>query len=399
MQLPSFTPAQRLWSFFGLIGLIIAGGVVATVVGRGASPAPSVIAIGGGVQDCGTGWTQPRGGALTFSVSNSTTTGEEIYLQDASSGKVYGELEGLGAGAEQKLQVVLGDGRYRFACLPDEGSAILGPIVRVAGSSTTTGLTPAIAVVTQNELFPAARRYEAWITAQLPVLQADATALDATVRRGDLAGARRDWLTAHLIYESLGAAYGAFGDADTAINGDPAPGLTAATDPDLTGFHRIEALLWGGNPASEIAPLTAKLIDDIGALKSSFADTHVDVLDVGLRAHEILENAIQFEVTGDRDGGSHTGLATIQANLSGTAAALAPLHDILSSRYADLATTESWLARSNALVASFHQPDGSWLPLDRLSRQQREQLDATLGRTVELLAPVAAICDPRSATT
>ncbi len=51
------------------------------------------------------------------------------------------------------------------------------------------------------------------------------------VSEGDLTAAKTAWLTAHLTYETLGAAYGAFGDLDTAINGSPAPGHTARTDP------------------------------------------------------------------------------------------------------------------------------------------------------------------------
>ncbi|MGI8879914.1 MAG: hypothetical protein ACR2KJ_05240 [Jatrophihabitans sp.] len=64
--------------------------------------------------------------------------------------------------------------------------------------------------------------------------------LRADIDRGDLARARTDWLPAHLAYEQLGAAYGAFGDADSRINGLP-NGLPAGVhDEDVAGLHRIE---------------------------------------------------------------------------------------------------------------------------------------------------------------
>ncbi len=39
--------------------------------------------------------------------------------------------------------------------------------------------------------------------------------------------------------------------------------------------------------------------------------------DLSLRTHEILENTLQFEFTGEDDQGSHTGLATAMANVAG----------------------------------------------------------------------------------
>ncbi|GAA3156073.1 hypothetical protein GCM10017687_87630 [Streptomyces echinatus] len=44
----------------------------------------------------------------------------------------------------------------------------------------------------------------------------------------------------------------------------------------------------------------------------------------GLRAHEILENTVQFELTGRTDYGSGSNLATARANLDGTRAVLSP---------------------------------------------------------------------------
>ena len=100
-------------------------------------------------------------------------------------------------------------------------------------------------------------------------------------------------------------------------------------------------------------------------------------------------------LTGQADAGSGTELATVDANLVGAAGALTPLHGILSSRYPDLARTEAALASAQKLVEGFRAADGTWTPLDRLTRADRERVDAALSDAAELLAPVAAICDPR----
>ena len=68
---------------------------------------------------------------------------------------------------------------------------------------------------------------------------------------------------------------------------------------------------------------------------------------------------------------------------------------MLESRYDALTETQQALAQAQALVESHRAADGTWTPLAALDRAARERVDAALGRAAELLAPVAAICDPR----
>jgi iron uptake system component EfeO len=265
----------------------------------------------------------------------------------------------------------------------------------VGAAPSDARLTPGIVPVTRNDLIPVAKAYGTWVASRIPVLRQQVAQLGDDSAEGDLSSARRDWLTAHVTYETLGAAYGAFGDLDSAIDGSPASGRTALNDPDLTGFHRVEALLWSGAAANAVQAAVAPLVAAVDQLATVFSDAEIDPLDIGLRAHEIVENAIQFELTGARDAGSGTTLATVDANLAGAARALEPLTGILGTRYDDLARTTTSLAASERLVESFRTAGGAWIPLAELTRSDRERLDASLGATVELLAPVAAICDIR----
>lgn len=348
-----------------------------------------------GPDNCGDGWTKPSAGIQRFSVKNTSIAGIEVYLQNVVSKVVYFDIEGFGSGATRSARAVLGNGRYRFVCLPADGNAAFGSTVTISGAGAIANRTPGVVPVTRNDLIPAAKAYGDWIVSRLPSLVADAQLLNADVTAGNLGAAKRDWLTAHTEYETLGAAYGAFGGVDNQINGMPASGRAAIDDPDLTGFHKIEALLFGGAPAATITPYTAGLVDAVTRLQNTFPDARIDPLDIGLRAHEILENALQFELTGRTDAGSGTTLATIDANITGTVQALAPLRGILATRYPEIAQTDAWIARSRKLVESFRGPAGTWTPLDELTRADREKLNAAISQTVEELAPIAAICDVR----
>ena len=381
-----------LAGIFGATLALTACGGPSTTAESGAS---SAVRISAGVDDCGKGWTSPRGGRQTFQNHNTTVAGEEVHLENAATGALYLDVESLGAAASQKATVTLGNGTYRFVCLPADGEAALGAKVTITGSKAVAGGTPALKPVTRNDLIPALKAYQAWVQGRLPVLQTQVQQLESELRAGDLDAARTSWLTAHETYETLGAAYGAFGDLDGAINGLPAPGTTARQDRHLEGFHRIEALLYGGAPAGDITPYASRLVRSVSALRSAFVSGRVDPVDIGLRSHEILENALEFELTGRTDAGSHTALATVDANLTGTREALAPLHTILAERYPDLAATERALDTSQRLIRTFKRGDDAWTPLSALSRRQREKVNAQIDATLELLAPVAAICDPR----
>jgi iron uptake system component EfeO len=323
-----------------------------------------------------------------------TIAGAEAYLENADTGAVYADFESIGTQATLSVTVTLGDGNYRFVCLAADEDPIQGAMVTIKGSGVTTGLTPGVEPVTNNDLLDITKAYESWVAAQLPALVADTATLNTAVAAGDLTGVPALWLTAHLDYERLGAAYGAFGDLDGAINGTSDGRPDGVADVGFTGFHRIEYLLWHGGSAADIAASTAQLLMDVTALQTEFATAQIDTLDIGLRAHEIMENAIEFELTGRTDYGSGTNLATIDANITGDRELVTLLRPVLATRMS-LDGADSWLNTAQAMVSAQRHGDGSWTVLGALSQPDREKINSALSELTEQLAPVAAITDIR----
>jgi len=341
---------------------------------------------------CGSGWTHPQAGHQVFELHNTSSTAAEVYLTDAKTGAVYGEVEGLAPGTVRPLGVTLGNGSYAFKCLPDDADAVTGPTVRISGSKVRSG--PAAVPITQQELIPPTLAYQKWIQARTVELAQETDVLRAAVDRGDLAAARRAWLPAHLVYERMGAAYGTFGDSDGAINGTTAGLADGVHDAGFTGFHRVEYGLWHGESASGLRGPADQLAKDVHALERTWPTERMDPADTGLRAHEILENTVQFELTGRTDYGSGTNLATARANLDGTRVLLGYLRPLLKTRDAGFAELGDWLDRAQHTLDSLDH-SGKWTPLAQLTRPQREKVDADLGGLVERLADVAALTDVR----
>ncbi|WP_406141970.1 EfeM/EfeO family lipoprotein [Streptomyces sp. NBC_01089] len=356
---------------------------------------------------CGTGWHDPRPGTQVFDVHNTSSVPVEVYLKDASSGAVYGEVEGLGPGTTRALRVTIASGSYAFGCFPDDAASVTGPTVRVpsggdgsgsSGKSDSSGESgssgPAAVPVSQHDLIPPTLSYQKWVTGRMGSLVGAARQLDTAVRADDPARARKAWLTAHLDYERLGAAYGTFGDADAAINGTTAGLAGGVHDKDFTGFHRIEYGLWHGESATALRPFADRLVKDVVALRTDWRQARMDPLDLGLRAHEILENTVQFELTGRTDYGSGSNLATARANLDGTRVVLSRLRPVLSGRYPGLKTLDAELDRTQA-VLDRQEHGGHWTAPARLGRAEREKVNAAVSGLVERLADIAALCDVR----
>jgi iron uptake system component EfeO len=244
--------------------------------------------------------------------------------------------------------------------------------------------------VTNADLLEPLKQYHAYVADGLGTLTGQTAALKQSVHRGNREASRRAWLTAHLTYERLGAAYDAFGDSDGALNGttDGLPG--GAADPGFTGFHRLENGLWHNESLGALAPVADRLDTDARALETAFADAQIDQNDLGLRAHEIMENTLQFELTGRSDYGSGSNLATAGANVTGTRAVLDVLRPLLATRFPGLKDLDAWLDRTERDLKAV---EGS--SLAELTQPQRERVNADVAELTERLAPIAAIAEPR----
>jgi iron uptake system component EfeO len=362
---------------------------LAACSGGGPGKPSNVITVSS--NECGGKWQVPGPGWHTFEIDNQSTGGGEVDLVNPANGAVYAEVENTGPGTTTPMTVNLGSGTYAFLCLFSDVDPLPGAKVTVGGHAKGA---PAIVPVTYNETIPYAKKYQAYTLSGLKVLSRETAALAADVRNGDLAAAKRDWLTAHLEYQTLGAAYGTFGDYDGKIDGDA--NATGTSSPDWTGFYRLEYGLWHGQSAAELTPVAATLATNVNALLAWWPTRQVPLSDVGLRTHEILENALQFQLSGNDDYGSGTTLATTLANIQGTRYLLGLLRPLLVPRYPGLPAVYSGLDRLQSLTEKQHRPNGEWVSVAALPASARQAIDAACGAVLQSLAPIASITQPRN---
>jgi iron uptake system component EfeO len=379
---------SAVWLTIGALAAIPLAGCASGASSASSATAGEISISTGG---CGGTWHLAAPGWHTFQIHNSASDAAEVELINPANGAVYETVEALGAGTTDPMRLDVGSGSYAFRCLIEDTDAITGPTEKVPGH--TSGAT-AILPVTDNDLETPAIEYHKYVTTGLITLVSQVATLNKAIAGGNLDAAKSAWLPAHLTYERLGAAYDSFGDFDGEIDGR-ADGLAdGASSPDWTGFYRLEYGLWHGQSAASLAKVSAQLVHDVRALQASWPSTEIDLLDIGLRTHEILENALQFQISGHDDYGSGTTLATTEANITGTQVLLTELHPLLAQRYTGLPAVSTWLDRLQKLIHATHTSHG-WTAVAALPTATRQDIDAAASQSLVELAPIAVITEPR----
>jgi high-affinity iron transporter len=339
--------------------------------------------------DCAPEWTAGTTGTHTFTVTNNSGLAGEINLDNAG-GAVVGEIETIGPGTSAQLTATLSLGPYTFKCLLGSQAATVSQAVQVTGTEAGTPAPVAVRPVTVQDLTPADDEYQRYAAAQLADLAGQVTAIQADLRRDDMAKAKQDWLAAQLDWERVGASYDSFGDLGEAVDGLPSAYQNGVADKDFEGLHRLEYGLWHGQRAAELEQVTATLAANVATVRKNLTsdDLAGDPTNLPVRAHEILEDALRDHLSGLDDEGGGAAFAQTYADVQVTRAVLGYLAPLIDARQPGLVATISGQLDTlqQALLAT--TTDGAWPSLATASLSAREHVDAATGAVLETLAAV-----------
>ena len=368
-----------------VVPVLAAGTAIAALPAAGATASATVTMTR---TSCAQDWASAGTGTQTFTVENRSGLAGEINLDDAS-GAVVGEIETIGPATSAQLTATLGVGTYTFKCYLGRLAATSSQPVQVTGATAESG-PPAVKPVTLAELTGPNNEYQAYAAQQLAALASQVAAIQADLRAGNLAAARRDWLPAQLDWERVGASYDSFGDLGLAVDGLPDGLPGGVNDKDFTGLHRLEYGLWHGQRAATLAPVAALLASDVATVRKNLGsdDLAGDPTNLPVRAHEILEDALRDHLSGLDDQGGGGAFALTAADLQVTREVLGELSPLITARQPDLLSTAGTQlnALRQALLATY--VNGQWQSLGTVPGPEREQVDAAIGALLETLSAV-----------
>ena len=198
-----------------------------------------------------------------------------------------------------------------------------------SGTDTPTSSTATAAAAAPNPLAEkAATEYKAYAVAQIDELVGLVKVFTDAVRAGDLKAAQDAYAPSRAPGERIEPLAGLVEEIDGKVDAR-VDDFAGVDDPEFTGWHRLEYLLFEKNTAEGGAPFADQLDKDIATLKEQFATVEVKPVDVSTGAAELIEEVSEGKITGEEDRYSKTDLWDFDANLQGSQAAVSKLSPAL----------------------------------------------------------------------
>ncbi|KUH97195.1 EfeM/EfeO family lipoprotein [Mycobacterium sp. IS-3022] len=194
------------------------------------------------------------------------------------------------------------------------------------GTATTT--TSAAPAVDPAVLDKAAADYKAYVQSNIDELQRVVKVFTDAVRAGDLQAAQDAYAPSRQPWERIEPIAGLVEEIDRKIDAR-VDDFAGVDDPQFTGWHRLEYLLFEKNTTEGGAPFADQLDKDVAALKAQFPSVQVKPVDVSNGAAELIEEVSEGKITGEEDRYSKTDLWDFDANLQGARDAVGKLNPAL----------------------------------------------------------------------
>ena len=257
------------------------------------------------------------------------------------------------------------DGEDRPVTVIDSGTAsgsVSGSISGVTGSASgsATGIqTEGLAAGTDNPLVQqAVDGYREYLLAQTnEMIAATATFTDA-VRAGDLEAARAAYAPSRVAWERIEPIAGLIEAIDGAVDAR-VDDFEGPDDPEFTGWHRLEYILFALGTTEGAAPFADRLDADLQTLARELPDIELPPAVLAIGAAELIEEVSEGKITGEEDRYSKTDLWDFNANLEGSKALIALLAPALREADADLlAGINAGFEELDGTLAQFRDGDG-----------------------------------------
>jgi FTR1 family protein len=264
-------------------------------------------------------------GRTTFSVTNAGT-GRVSELELLSGSRILGEKENLVAGLSGEFTLTLQPGQYTLSC-PGGTTAATG-LLTVGGRRVATSNDPLLQAAVTG--------YQQYVSSQARTLLEKVRPFVASVKAGDVAGAKQQFAAARVPYETIEPVAESFGTLDPDI--DARVNDVKAGDP-WTGFHRIEQSLWVRNSTKGMSAIADKLLADCETLERKTRTLTYQPDELVNGANGLLAEVATSKISGEEDRYSHTDLSDFEANISGSQTTFGLLAPALRAKDPALATT------------------------------------------------------------
>lgn len=315
-------------------------------------------------------------GKTTFNIVNNSARKLEWEILEGVM--VVDERENIAPGLTDKMTVTLLPGEYAMTC---------GLLTNPRGKLivTDSGFQAPENLADMSKLAQPLADYKTYVQAEAKVLVEKTDAFVAAVKAGEIDKAKAMFADTRVHYERIEPIAELFGELDPAIDARE-DDFKSVTDPEFTGFHRIEYALWEKNSVDDVKETADKLAADVKALAAEIDALNFPPHKVVGGAAVLIEEVAGSKISGEEDRYSKTDLSDFKANVEGAEKIVELFRAVINEKDpALLQTVDGNLKTVNDILAKYKTADG-FQTYDKLSEEDRKNLAAPINTLAEELA-------------
>lgn len=237
-------------------------------------------------------------------------------------------------------------------------------------------------------LATAVTEYKRYVGQQVDDTIARTKTFTDAVRAGNVQAAKAAYAPSRQGWETIEPIADLVEEIDGAVDAR-VDDFEGVDDPEFTGWHRIEYLLWEQNNATSAVPFADQLDADLQTLKDQLTTVEITPLVMARGSAELVEEVSEDTITGEEDRYSHTDLWDFAANIAGAKRVVELLTPALQQEApALLGNINEKLAAVEAGLAPYRTPDGGYQSSEALTAEDTTRLKADLASLSEELAEV-----------
>jgi iron uptake system component EfeO len=382
------------WTMVGVLALAACGSddddagsdtTAAATVEAGAAAGAIPVSIT--AEGCDPAALTATAGDVVFAVTNAradTDRSSEFEILTAEP-KILAE-EFFDTGEARDVTVTLAAGDYELICgSPNQPRGTL-TVTGEGGESAAPSDLKVDAVALQANV----DAYTTYVDGQLQeMVTANAAFRDAIVA-GDLDLAKSLYMPSRVQWEKIEPIAELFPDLDGSMDARADDFEAAEEDPNFTGWHKLEWLMFDQGTLDGAVPVADKLVADIDSLTVVLSEVEIDAATMVNGSAGLIEEAANGKITGEEERYAKTDLLTFASNVEGAKVIVDINADLLKS--VDQPLYDAIIASFDSIdagLSKYDNGDGTYKSYDELTDADRRPLQAELATLSENLAKVA----------
>ena len=232
--------------------------------------------------------------------------------------------------------------------------------------------------------------YSEYVDGELAAMVASNKELHDAIKAGDLELAKSLYMPARVQWERIEPIAELFPDSDAAMDARADDFELKEEDPNFTGWHRLEYLMFAQDTLDGAEPFAARLVADIDTLVELLAGVEIDAATMVNGSAGLIEEAANGKITGEEERYAKTDLLTLASNVEGARVIVDINADLLKG--VDAALYDDIIASFDAIDATlskYDNGDGTYQSYDQLTDDDRKPIQAELATLSENLSKVA----------